>query len=119
MLMILVQPSVLTWREHGDDDEAGVNVTECQRVECQELAKLCLAVRTYHNHVLCANAILTGAIHRRLVAHHHACLQSHGVLLHTNALRAFMHVEAMANTMPGAMQVVDTGIPQRFTCQNI
>ena len=44
MLMVFVQPSVFTRREHRDNDEAGVDVAECQGVECQERTKLCLVL---------------------------------------------------------------------------
>ena len=114
MLMVFVQPSVFTRREHRDNDEAGVDVAECQGVECQERTKLCLAVGAHQDHVLRTDAILARAIHGRFVTHHHARFQGHGVLLHANALRSLMHVEAMSYAMSRAVQVVDASIPQGF-----
>ena len=111
LLVVVVEPCHLFGEHHLSNDGGGVYGAKCERLELQELPKLCLLVGCDEQRVLYAHTETPRKVQPGLVGHRHAGLERCGHVLHAYLVRPLVHVEIGAHAVPGAMHIVHALAP--------
>ena len=117
--VVLVQPVYFCRSQQVADDATSADGAEGDGLELQVTAEQAFACRNGEDEVLRADAVAAGLINARFVAGDHAWAQGDGVLVHADALRAFVHVEEMAYAVSRAVQEVHAVLPDGHAGQHV